>query len=258
MLQAPEFSAFEALYGSVPGAVRKFHVSTAHNFIYANNPKVACSSTKASLNMAVAARAGKTLSFASMADIHQRVRNPIETPLQVGIERFLEMLVDPDVFRFTFVRDPVSRFCSAYLSKLDKGNRAQRMGLRLYQHLGWAPDHPLSLDSFAALCRDDPEIRDFDPHWQLQRRQIAFDLMNYSFVGSQENWGEQFAAVSRRIFDGETIPVFDTRAAFGRETSARTAAREISAETRRAIEEAYAEDYRMLDEIREAGLDRIG
>lgn len=110
-------------HGSRPVLNRHVHVSPEHGFIYFSNPKVACSSTKASLNLAVAERAGQDLVLSSMEDIHSRTHNPLLTPRDVGWKRFGTMMRDPDVFRFSFVRDPLKRFVSAYLSKLDENKR---------------------------------------------------------------------------------------------------------------------------------------
>ncbi|MEM7615054.1 MAG: sulfotransferase family 2 domain-containing protein, partial [Pseudomonadota bacterium] len=182
--QPTPYEALEAVYSTGRDMNHNLHVSPQHGFIYCTNPKVACSSTKATLNLAVARRAGDMdFSIPSMEHVHKRRANPIKNPTQVGVKRFNAMMVDPDVFRFTFTREPVGRFCSAYLSKLSRGKGNSGMSGRLWAHMGWPDDYVLTLEEFGALCAQDTAIRDFDPHWRLQRMQIAFDVIDYSFLG---------------------------------------------------------------------------
>lgn len=241
-------------HGSRPVLNRHVHVSPEHGFIYFSNPKVACSSTKASLNLAVAERAGQDLVLSSMEDIHSRTHNPLLTPRDVGWKRFGTMMGDPDVFRFSFVRDPLKRFVSAYLSKLDENKRGSGQTRRLFEHMGWEKDHPLTLQTFAAMVREDEDVRELDPHWRLQRRQICFDVVDYGFIGDHNHFARDFDLIARRIF-GAPIEVFDTRTAFNRFT--RPSDVEVTEQVRRDVEVAYAEDYAMLDEIRSRGLDRM-
>ena len=83
------------------------HISPEFGFIYVSNPKVACSSTKASLNLEVAARQGIDHRIDSMEQIHSRQHNLLLMPKQMGRKKFEAMLQDPSVLRFSFVRDPV-------------------------------------------------------------------------------------------------------------------------------------------------------
>lgn len=246
------------IYGSVGQMNHHIHVSVTHGFIYFSNPKVACSSTKATLNIAVAARAGRQdFALRSMEEVHARAHNPLDKPGTLTSPVFNKMMRDPGVFRFSFTREPVGRFCSAYLSKLDVGKRGSGMAQRLWAHMGWPGDYPLTLEEFGEMCAADPAIRDFDPHWKLQRTQIAYDHVDYGFLGEHHRFAEDFAKVSARIFDGDVVPVFDTRAEFQRVTTAKKVARTVSNSLRRDIETAYAADFEMLAEIEAKGLNRM-
>lgn len=232
------------------------HINRDPGFIYFTNPKVACSSTKASLNVEVARRSDTPLKLASMIEVHLREKNPLLSPNQIPAPYFQGMMTDPEVVRFSFVRDPLQRFCSAYLSKLAENRRNSRLKFRLTSYLKRTDQAGISVEEFARLCRDDPTVRDFDGHWRLQRNQIAFDLVDYTFVGNQKTFADDFRAVSRRIF-GEEIPMFDTRTAFGRKTRSAKLADGVISEVRADVEAAYADDYRMIEEIRDRGLDRL-
>ncbi|WP_325063276.1 sulfotransferase family 2 domain-containing protein [Halovulum marinum] len=242
------------LHGGRPALSRHVHVSAEHGFVYFSNPKVACSSTKASLNLAVAARSGQPLELRSMEQIHDRGHNPLASPRELGWKRFGAMLRDPQVLRFSFVRDPLKRFVSAYLSKLDEAKRGSGQSRRLFAHLGWEQGHPLSLQDFAALVRADETVRELDPHWRLQRRQIGFDVVDFGFIGDHAAFARDFELIARRIF-GAPVEVFDTRTAFGRFT--RPSDVEVTEQVRRDVAAAYAEDYAMLDEIRARGLGQM-
>lgn len=241
-------------HGSRALANRHIHISPEHRFIYFSNPKVACSSTKATLNLAVAERAGIPLTLSSMEDVHSRSHNPLLSPRKLGWKPFGKMLRDPEVFRFTFVRDPLKRFVSAYLSKLAEAKRGSGQSRRLFEHMGWDNGHALSLAEFATLVRADDSVRELDPHWRLQRRQIGFDAVNYGFIGDHADFARDFDLIASRIF-GAPIPVFDTREAFGRFT--RPSDVEITDQIREDVSVAYAEDYAMLDEIRTRGLGQL-
>ncbi|MEM8869673.1 MAG: sulfotransferase family 2 domain-containing protein [Pseudomonadota bacterium] len=255
--QMTPFKSLVAVYGSAPQLNHNLHVSPRYGFVYVTNPKVACSSTKATLNLAVAARDGdRDFTIASMAQVHQRAHNPLRNPTQVGVDVFNALMTDPSVFRFSFTREPIGRFCSAYLSKLDTGKRGSGMAKRLWAHMGWPKDYPLTLEEFAALCATDTSVRDFDPHWKLQRSQIAYDAIDYGFLGDHHRFNEDFAKVSDRIF-GEQVEVFDTRARFQRFTEARKTAQQVSDTLRGNIEAAYAADFDMLAEIQSRGLNRM-
>lgn len=242
-------------HGTRALANRHIHVSPEFRFIYFSNPKVACSSTKATLNLAVAERQGIPLKITSMEEVHSRGHNPLLTPRKMGWKQFGKMLEDPEVFRFTFVRDPLKRFVSAYRSKLDANKRGSGQTQRLFAHMGWPKDYPLTLAEFACLVRTEPEVLDLDPHWRPQRRQIGFDAVDFDFIGDHAAFDRDFGLVAQRIFGGP-LEVFDTRKAFERYTRVPHEA-EVTDEIRKAVAEAYAEDYAMLDEIRDRGLGQL-
>lgn len=254
-MAASAFKPFVPLFNGRRRFFSSVHISREHKFILFNNPKVACSTTKASLNRAVASRAGKVIEYSSMADIHSRDFNILETPQDVGNGRFAKMLKNRKVTKFAFVRDPVSRFCSAYLSKFGPAKQAvtgQKQSLCDY--LGRDANAELSLTEFAEICAADHDARDLDPHWRLQRKQIAFDLVDFTFIGNQARWQEDFDKITAHIFEDGPAEVFDSRHAFQRFTSAKTEAEALSAETRQLIESTYAEDYVMMEEIEKTKL----
>ncbi len=75
------------------------HISEDFGFIFFNNPKAGCSTTKATLNLACAARLGVKLEYRQMHDIHAREHNLLKTPKQIGAKRSRKMVADPRVVR---------------------------------------------------------------------------------------------------------------------------------------------------------------
>lgn len=234
---------------------RQVHISKDHGFIYFNNPKVACSTLKATLNTAVAERAGETLTYRSMADIHARNFNPLLRPKTLGYRRFATMLAAPDVVRFAFVRDPVSRFCSAYLNKL-RGVDRSVIRTWLWTHLGLAAEKDLPIAEFARLAREDEVIRDFNPHWRLQRKHICFDHVDWTMIGNIRSLSTDIETLGERIFGG-ALAVQDTRTLFGQSTNSASLASELTPATKADIEAAYAADYEMMEEIAARNLHQL-
>lgn len=256
-LADPRLARIEAAMGGRTALIRQIHVWQNPALVYFNNPKVACSSIKATLNRAIAARAGQVLDFADMADIHRRAGNPMLSPRQAGFEALAGMLWPGGAARgaqvFTFVRDPVARFCSAYLSKLSPQKRASPQARRLWAALDLRPDQDLSLADFADLVARDPQVRAFDPHWRSQRSQIAYDAVPWRAIGWHADFARDFAAITAQLF-GSALPVFDTRSAFDRVTASRQAAADLAPAIKARIEQAYAADIDMIADVRARGL----
>jgi Sulfotransferase family len=85
------------------------HISDEFRFIYFNNPKCACTTIKASLNLACAAALGRHLEYREIRDIHNRNYNLLRTPAELGYSQFREILADTSYFKFCFIREPIQR-----------------------------------------------------------------------------------------------------------------------------------------------------
>ena len=91
------------------------------------------------------------------------------------------MVADPKIVRFCFLREPVSRVASAFASKF-RGNSPQHIRLNAFLDLPW--DHPWpDINEFVAALASDEAVRDFDPHWRLQYRQVCAANVDMTFVG---------------------------------------------------------------------------
>jgi Sulfotransferase family len=112
----------------------------------------------------------------------------------VGWEKVLGML-NGDAFRFSFVRDPVRRVESAYLSKVVRHRRYPgRAELQRILGLPEGPDEELTLEQFfAALEMQDP-MR-MDVHWRPQHLNLMHGLVEYDLVGRLETFVADVARI---------------------------------------------------------------
>lgn len=249
------WAALAAHYGTAGAMSRRLHIDPAQRFVYVNNPKVVCTTIKATLNVEAARQLGVSYTPRRMRDVHDHRRQVLLQPTALGAERFDAVMRDPSVLRFSFVRDPVARLVSAYADKLAGGAGSSRMAEKLWKHMGLADDCVLTQEAFAEACIDDPEVLHLDQHWHPQRKQLAFDIIDYGFLGAQERFDADFARVLARLFP-QGAEVLDTRALLGHRTQpAKLAPLSEALQTR--LRETYAEDYDMLAEIRARGLDRL-
>jgi hypothetical protein len=225
------------------------HIDPDLRFIYFNNPKCACTTIKASLNMSYAASIGKKLSYGSIGEIHDRAKNFMRTPREVGIETFERMLADERVVKFCFVREPLARLCSAYENKVRWPSPPLHSLANATGHdKEWRP----TFDEFVAQVAGSPAARDCDEHWRLQTRQVCSDFVRYSFIGTFDWIERDLTRVLTGLFGG-AASVFDVRRYFhGNASGGGQRLSDVSAEMVRAIATAYAQDVQLYRRACEA------
>ncbi len=230
------------------------HISEEFNFVFFNNPKCGCSTTKATLNLECARRLGRPLSYASTTELHSRTHNVLKTPIQIGWWRFSRMLVDPAVTRFCVLREPVSRVVSAFVNKFGWDSPQRR---RFNTRLGVAPETAWDdVNAFAKAVAADSGLRDLDEHWRPQFKQVCGALVDFTMMGFQEELDGFLQALAKRVFGMETIDVFDAREAFPRNRSDSRAAHEaLTPASRHLLLKAYADDvvFYRTEKMRRSG-----
>ncbi len=240
---------------AAPGIMNgAFHLWENPDFIYVNNPKAVCSSTKAGLNKAVSKLTGEPYRLESLDDIHTREIGLLHLPFALPQASVTRLLGDKNATRFTFVRDPLERLISAVFSKLTPiaaKKRPQRK--RLFDYLDLPFDHPLSIEDLVEIFRTDKTALYLDKHWQPQHHCIAYGLMPYTVIGNTARWDQDFTAITKHIF-GTPAPQIDTRRLYGHETPTTVHKAERTPRLIRLVEEIYAEDYAMLERIEADGL----
>ncbi len=219
------------------------HISEEFGFIFFNNPKAGCSTTKATLNLACAARLGVTLEYREMHDVHAREHNILKTPKQVGAARFEQMVADPCVVRFCMLREPVSRIASAYASKF-RGNSPQQQ--RLNAFLNRPADYRWQdINEFVAALASDVAVRDLDPHWRLQYRQVCAEHVDMTLVGFQEELDVSLRRIAHLVFGDADIEIFDVREHFRHNVSKSAMHKQsLTPGSLALLQQAYGEDFK--------------
>jgi hypothetical protein len=113
---------------------------------------------------------------------------------EVGWDRVLRML-NGEAFRFAFVRDPVRRLESGYLSRIATRRRYPgRAALQEVLGLRVGPDEELTLDQFVAALEIQDPLR-MDAHWRPQHLNIGHGLIEYDLVGRLETLAADVARI---------------------------------------------------------------
>lgn len=225
-------------------------VSKRLGFIYFAAPAVANTRTIGSLNLAVAERLGIDFELNDLGQIYNRHQGIIKNPFQQTIKTFGEMLIDPSVLKFTFVRDPAERFATVYRNMFSINTMKAPPRRTLFDRLGIPLEENLSMLDLAELLSEENDLKSTLPHLQSQRSLTAYDLVDYDFIGQHERWDTDYGLISDEIF-GQKTRRFDPVAAFNQDPEGVEFKVLMDDETRAALETVYREDYDMLDEVAE-------
>ena len=220
------------------------HISHEFRFVYFNNPKCACTTIKASLNLACAAALGRKLEYMSIGDIHDRRRNLLLTPADIGYEKFLEVLADELFFKFCFIREPVARMVSAFASKL---SWESELLTALNRRLARPDQSPLALPEFVEALASRDDLRDMDEHWRLQRKQVCFDSARFDKIGLFEDLTSDLEAILVRLFGrGAQKWIFDVRRNFsGNVSNSRSLMTTLTRAMKAIITQIYEDDVNL-------------
>lgn len=231
------------------------HLSPDLGFVFFSNPIVACSSLKATLNLATARALGLPVPELRMGAIHDRDANPLQRPSDIGLTRFAKMLDDPAVRKLAFVRDPLGRFMSCFGKKLSRENRiTERVRAHMKVPATIALGDFLTPDSFAAALEADPALLNMNDHWRPQRRQVFYDLVPDLQIGRIETFRADVDRLLTPIFGAGRYEVIDVPALFPQNSSRSRGAvvPALSDAGREAVRRVYAGDIDMLAQV-EAG-----
>jgi len=120
----------------------------------------------------------------------------LPTAEDVGWRVASEML-GGSAYRFTFVREPLGRFESAYHNKVVRLGR-WRMKVQALLGLPEDRDAEVSFEQFlTAVERQDP--LDLDLHWRPQHLNLMHPLVSYDLVGHIETFDRDVAEIRRRV-----------------------------------------------------------
>lgn len=203
-----------------------------HGIVYVKNPKVACSTLLLWMD-----RMQSGEHDFSPTNVHTENRLP--TAHDIGRKRLARM-ISGGAFRFSFVRDPLTRFHSVYV---DKMVRTRPFRTQVQEALGQEPDlnRKVTIDEFvAALERQDP-VSEMDPHWRPQHVNLMLPLVTYDHIGRLETFDDDLELI-RKAAGLPHVP-HEVRNVRGRLKESVLADRPDLEERVRAI---YAEDFELF------------
>ena len=172
--------SWQAIQAYFPGTRPSRFIKPLPEFdlVYVKNPKAASSTVLLWLDRLYTGDHSCTTEYA-----HRDNRLP--TGRSVGWDTVSEML-GGSAFRFTFVREPLSRFESTYYNKLARKGiwRPQVQAI-----LGLPRDRnsPVTFEQFlSAVEQQDP--LEMDLHWRPQHLNLMHPLVSYDLVGHVETF----------------------------------------------------------------------
>ena len=163
------------------------HALPEHGIVYVKNPKAACSTVLLWLDRIHTG----DLSF-DPANVHTEHRLP--TVADLGRQTVSRLLAGAG-YRFTFVRDPLRRFESAYRDKLVN---SPELRPQVQAALGRSadPDSPVSLEEFVHAVEQQDPLVEMDPHWRPQHVNLMHPVVSYDHIGRVESFGDDLAAIT--------------------------------------------------------------
>lgn len=131
-------------------------------------------------------------------NIHTDHRLP--RPRDLGWEQLSPML-GGGAFVFSFVRDPLRRFESAYRDKVTVPG-LWRDDVRATLGLAQQPDGEVSFEQFLTAVEQQDPIAQMDPHWRPQHVNLMHPVVRYDHIGRLET----FDADLTRIREAAGLP----------------------------------------------------
>jgi Sulfotransferase family len=160
-----------------------------HGLVYVKNPKAASSTLMLWLDRI------HTGDYAFDTDKAHR-DNHLPTADAVGWDLVSDML-SGSAYRFTFVREPLGRFESAYHNKVAR-LRGWRVKVQNVLGLPADRDAPVSFEQFlSAVEQQDP--LEMDLHWRPQYLNLMHPLVSYDLVGHVENFDRDVRELRRHV-----------------------------------------------------------
>lgn len=162
---------------------RSLHLSRRLGVLYVNNPKVACSSIK--LTMQRAELCDPT--YEPETSVHDHIASPLHTFPDIDPNRALSEAK----FTFSFVRNPYHRLTSAYLNKIV----VPQKGGKFREDAGFDASTCPSFEEFVlSVCAQDPA--QMNPHWRLQALNLSIGYISYDFIGQLEAFKTDWSHVA--------------------------------------------------------------
>ena len=168
------------------------HISLKYKYLFANNPKVGCSTIK---KLLIDAEYEAKSELKEFQYIHYQEFAPLLTIRQIG--NIPTFLARKDIFKFCFVRNPYTRLLSAYLDKMKKWT-GEKESILIQMGYGNVEDREISFETFVeAVCA--APIRYMNQHWRVQYYQTFQKNIDFDFIGRFEQFEKDLEYVSNQI-----------------------------------------------------------
>ncbi|MDN3492422.1 sulfotransferase family protein [Winogradskyella bathintestinalis] len=164
-------------------------ISFKENYFYNRIPKAANSTVIASL---YAKESGVKL---KSLDEVQIIKNNYFT--YINDLDFQQLKQLQNLYKFTLVRNPVSRITSAYLDKVKNKNAPQRK--LILRALNKNENDDITFDEFLFYLENGGIYH--NAHWSLQKDLLFFDINKYDFIGKMENISSDLPIILENIYD---------------------------------------------------------
>lgn len=217
------------------------------SFLYMKNHKCACNTVIATLISLLAKQQGIDDKF-SMDAVRVSSKSMLLTG-QGGLndKRVMAAITDPKVFKFSLVRDPVTRTVSAFADKIASGDKQKS---KLMKYLGRPADSNITLKQFIALLALDEGARDVDRHWRSQRQEISYDHIPFDYIGTVEDFKSAMNHIVGSIFGAEDKgPIMDTRRSLGHKSSSKEMIATLTERDMKNLHKAFGPDFEMYEAV---------
>ncbi len=219
-------------------------------FVYMKNHKAACTTVLATLLAHLLDMRGEGTERINMNSVHAPPRTLLLTGLRsLNVPQVKRALEDPAAFRFTVVRDPLSRTVSSFADKILKADIQKNF---LMRYLRRPMDSDITLSEFLDILANDAGALNVDRHWRPQRKEICYDHIDYHFIGDTADLSGAIAHIVKRIFDSDEPIMQDTRKTLGHTSHSHELIEGLTAQDRRNIEKALEQDFEMYEEVRKS------
>jgi len=132
--------------------------------------------------------------YADLAKAHDKKNNGLKYLSDFSADEVTKLLSDPNMIKFTFARDPLSRTLSCYLNKIEnKEKNGDEYKTYMAQLFGWefVNQHDIvnepkpSFDQFVSQISTQ-KYDEMNEHWAPQSYLCGIGLFPYDFVGKLE------------------------------------------------------------------------
>ncbi|MEL7255122.1 MAG: sulfotransferase family 2 domain-containing protein [Pseudomonadota bacterium] len=219
------------------------------DFLYMKNHKAACTNVLTLLitqmHHALSAVDAPEI---SMDGVHNLPPDYLRAGAKALDLATVEEALTGDWYRFTIIREPLSRTVSAWSDKLQGDTRHRR---DLNAALGRDPQTEITLPAFLDVIAQEEAALMVDRHWRPQRLEISFDQIDYNYIGRLEDMDAARSHIIDTLFGakGHAVKILDTRDHLGHKSSSRAHREALSAKDRRNVDRALAQDFDMYARV---------